>query len=138
MVKYPDTGRSAARLKREIDRLVDRLAKGIGDPTVIGARSTERHYEREDVMAQLTEAPHVYEVVSLHPAILKRYEQQLETIQQALARVSGRATTNARKPRVSLLRRSQSAAIHQHQVRWRSKLKDAFRHYLESGTIQTA
>ncbi|MFN3251223.1 recombinase family protein [Roseibium album] len=77
--------RRAAQLKLEIDRLVDHLAKGIGDPNVIGPRSTELHYEREDILAELAEAPPAYEVVSLHPGILLRYEQQLETLQKALA-----------------------------------------------------
>ncbi|MES0884546.1 hypothetical protein [Roseibium sp. SCP14] len=77
--------RRAAQLKRETGRLVDHLANGVGDPQVIGSRSTELHYEREDILVQLSEASPVFEVVSLHPAILKRYEQQLETLQQALA-----------------------------------------------------
>ena len=54
--------RRAAQLKREIDRLVDHLAKGIGDPQVIGPRSTELHYEREDILAKLAEAPPAYDM----------------------------------------------------------------------------
>jgi site-specific DNA recombinase len=75
--------RRAEKLKREIDRLVDHLAKGIGDPYVIGPRSTELHHEREAVLAELAKAPPAFEVVSLHPAILKRYEEQLENLQDA-------------------------------------------------------
>ncbi len=77
--------RRAEKLKREIDRLVDHLAKGIGDPYVIGPRSTELYHEREAVLAELAKAPPAFEVVSLHPAILKRYEEQLENLQDALA-----------------------------------------------------
>ncbi|MBI1218501.1 MAG: recombinase family protein [Rhodobacteraceae bacterium] len=77
--------RRAAQLKREIDRLVDHLAKGVGDPYVIGPRSTELHYEREGILAELAEAPPAFEVVTLHPGILKRYEEQLNHLQQALA-----------------------------------------------------
>lgn len=77
--------RRADKLKREIDRLVDHLAKGIGNPYVIGPRSTELYHEREAVLAELAKAPPAFEVVSLHPAILKRYEEQLENLQDALA-----------------------------------------------------
>ena len=77
--------RRADKLKREIDRLVDHLAQGIGDPYVIGPRSTELYHERQAVLAELEKAPPAFEVVSLHPAILKRYEEQLESLQDALA-----------------------------------------------------
>ena len=83
-VKRARLERRADQLKREVDRLVDHLAKGIGDPNVIGPRSTELHYEREDILAKLAKAPPAFEVVSLHPAILKRYEEQLESLQHAL------------------------------------------------------
>ena len=78
--------RCAAQLKHEIDRLVDHLANGIGDPHVIGPRSTELHCEREDILAELAKAPAAEEVVSLHPSLLKRYEQQLESLQEALSK----------------------------------------------------
>ena len=78
--------RRAAQLKHEIDRLVDHFAKGIGDPHVIGPRSTELHYEREDILAELAKAPAAEEVVSLHPSLLKRYEQQFESLQEALSK----------------------------------------------------
>ncbi len=72
-------------MQREIDRLVDHLAKGVGDPRVIGPRSTELFNEREQVLTELVEAPPPVRVISLHPGLLKRYEQQLETLQHALA-----------------------------------------------------
>ena len=77
--------RRADKLKREIDRLVDHLAKGIGDPHVIGPRSTELYHERQAVLADLEKAPPAFDVISLHPAILKRYEEQLESLQNVLA-----------------------------------------------------
>lgn len=77
--------RRADQLMHEIDRLVDHLAKGIGDPRVLGPRSTELHDERERVLAELAKAPPSFEVVSLHPEILRRYEEQLETLQSTLA-----------------------------------------------------
>ena len=77
--------RRADQLKREIDRLVDHLAKGIGDPYVIGPRSTELYHEREAILAELKKTPLALEVLSLHPTILKRYEEQLENLQKTLA-----------------------------------------------------
>lgn len=76
--------RRADQLKREVDRLVDHLAKGIGDPHVLGPKSTELHYQREEILAELVKAPPAVEVVTLHPGILRRYEQQLESLQSAL------------------------------------------------------
>jgi hypothetical protein len=46
----------AAQLKREIERLVDHLAERIGDPLVIGLRSTEPHYEYAEAMREQAEA----------------------------------------------------------------------------------
>ncbi|MCO6185157.1 recombinase family protein [Rhizobium sp. L1K21] len=77
--------RKADQLKNEIDRLVDHLAKGVGDPHVLGPRSTELHHQREEILAKLAEVPPPVDVVTLHPAILKRYEQQLESLQTALS-----------------------------------------------------
>ncbi|WP_265519803.1 hypothetical protein [Nitratireductor luteus] len=57
----------------------------MGDPHVIGPRSTELYHEREAVLAELEKAPSAFEVVSLHPAVLERYEEQLEDLQHALA-----------------------------------------------------
>lgn len=76
--------RRADQLKREVDRLVDHLAKGIGDPHVLGPKSTKLHYQREEILAELVKAPPAVEVVTLHPGILRRYEQQLESLQSAL------------------------------------------------------
>ncbi|MFC6489613.1 hypothetical protein [Nitratireductor sp. GCM10026969] len=50
-----------------------------------GPRSTELYHLREAVLAELVKALPAFVVVSLHPAILKRYEEQLENLQYALA-----------------------------------------------------
>ncbi len=78
--------RRADQLKREVDRLVDHLAKGIGGPHVRGPRSTELHYQREEILAELAKTPPPFKVVALHPAVLKRYEGQLESLQSALSK----------------------------------------------------
>lgn len=69
--------RRLGELTREIDRLVDAIAKGLGDPAVLGPRSTALHEERKGIEAELEKVPPPTEVVALHPAMLARYEQQL-------------------------------------------------------------
>jgi site-specific DNA recombinase len=72
-------------LDREIKRLVDAIAKGLGDPVLLGPRSTALNEERKQVRAELTTVPETPNVVALHPAALARYEEQLERLQKALA-----------------------------------------------------
>lgn len=45
--------RRLAELTREIDRLVDAIAKGQGDPAVLGPRSTALNEERKKIAAEL-------------------------------------------------------------------------------------
>ncbi|MBO0757723.1 MAG: recombinase family protein, partial [Bradyrhizobiaceae bacterium] len=71
---------------REIDRLVDGIAKGHGDPAVLGPRSTALNEERKQIAAELETESQLTEVVSLHPAVLARYEQQLGQLQEALSK----------------------------------------------------
>jgi site-specific DNA recombinase len=73
-------------LSREIDRLVDAIAKGLGDPAILGPRSTVLNEERKQIASELHADPGPPEAVSLHPAVLARYEQQLGQLQQALAK----------------------------------------------------
>ena len=73
--------RQLRELNREIDRLVDAIAKGHADPAVLGPRSTALHKEQECIVSELQTA----EVVTLHPAVLARYEEQLTRLQEALA-----------------------------------------------------
>jgi site-specific DNA recombinase len=73
-------------LKREIDRLVDAIAKGHGDPAVLGPRSSVLDEERKQVAKELSAEPTVDDVISLHPAVLARYEQQLTHLQDALSK----------------------------------------------------
>ncbi|PPD09915.1 MAG: recombinase family protein, partial [Methylocystis sp.] len=72
-------------LNREIDRLVDAIAKDQGDPAVLGPKSTLLDGERKKVAAELAEAAPSTEAVALHPAMLARYEDQLTRLQAALA-----------------------------------------------------
>jgi site-specific DNA recombinase len=73
-------------LNREIDRLVDAIAKGHDDPAVLGPRSSVLDEERKQVAKELNLGPAVGNVISLHPAVLARYEQQPVHPQGALSK----------------------------------------------------
>jgi site-specific DNA recombinase len=73
-------------LKREIDRLVDAIAKGHDDPAVLGPRSSVLDEQRKQVANELNSEPTVDDVISLHPAVLARNEQQLAHLQDALSK----------------------------------------------------
>ena len=61
-------------------------AKGHGDPAVLGPRSSVLGEERKQVVRELNAEPAVDDVVSLHPAVLARYEQQLVHLRDALSK----------------------------------------------------
>ena len=73
-------------LNREIDRLVDAIAKGHGNPAVLGPRSSALNEERKLIAMELNVEPAVNYAISLHPAVLARYEQQLAHLQDALSK----------------------------------------------------
>jgi site-specific DNA recombinase len=77
--------RRLGELNREIDRLVDAIAKGHGDPAVLGPRSTTLHEERQKISTDLASASPATDVVALHPAMLARYKEQLTRLQITLA-----------------------------------------------------
>ena len=78
--------RQLGELTGDIDRLVDAIAKGHGDPAVLGPRWTALHEERKRIGIELEVAPPPTEVITLHPAVLARYEEQLTRLQEALDR----------------------------------------------------
>jgi site-specific DNA recombinase len=78
--------RQLDKLTREIDRLVDAIAKGHGDPAVLGPRSTALYQGRKRIVAELETAPLSTEVIALHPTVLARYEEQLTRLQETLDR----------------------------------------------------
>jgi hypothetical protein len=73
------------QLNRDIERLVDAIAKGHGDPSVLGPRSTALDAERKRIAEELQSEPPAQEVAQ-HPAILKRYEEQLGRLEEALGK----------------------------------------------------
>jgi site-specific DNA recombinase len=66
--------------------LVDATARGHGDPAVPGPRSSVSDEARKQVARELNDEPAVGDVISLHPAALARYEQQLVHLQDALSK----------------------------------------------------
>jgi site-specific DNA recombinase len=78
--------RRIGEMSREIDRLVDGIAKGLGDPHILGDRMKVLVRERSELTAELETVPAAENVVALHPAALARYEQQLARLQHALGK----------------------------------------------------
>ena len=75
--------RRLGELNREIARLVDAIAKGHGDPAVLGPRSSELNGERKMIEADLAAADPP-KVIALHPAALKHYEATIARLQNAI------------------------------------------------------
>jgi len=73
-------------LNREIDRLVDAIAKGHGNPAVLGPRSSVLNEERKQVTMEMNLEPAGNDTISLHPAVLARYQEQLDELQDALSK----------------------------------------------------
>ncbi|MER9302003.1 recombinase family protein [Mesorhizobium sp. M0496] len=78
--------RRLGELSREIERLVNAIAKGHGDPAVLGPQSTTLNEEREGIVAELDQVPAAATMIALHPAVLARYEEQLNQLQTGLAK----------------------------------------------------
>lgn len=73
-------------LNREIERLVDAIAKGHGDPAVLGPRSSTLNEERKQIAMELEQKPAASDPIALHPAVLDRYGRQLADLQDALSK----------------------------------------------------
>jgi site-specific DNA recombinase len=78
--------RRRGEIDREVARLVDGIAKGIGDPKPLGDRMKAICAELRDIEAQLEAADAKPPPVALHPAALARYEQQVGRLQEAIGK----------------------------------------------------
>ena len=78
------TERRVNEIEREIARLVDAIAKGLGDAEILGARMKEIVAERRAFEAELNALPAEEKIVSLHPGVLARYERALDDLQSVL------------------------------------------------------
>jgi site-specific DNA recombinase len=70
---------------RETQRLVDAIAKGHGDPAILGGRINELACERRQYETTLSALPEAGKIVALHPGLLARYERHVADIQTMLA-----------------------------------------------------
>jgi DNA invertase Pin-like site-specific DNA recombinase len=77
--------RRLAQIERELERAVDAIVKGIGDAVVMGARTKLLAVEREELRQQRSSLPQTAEVTALHPAVLARYRDQVNHLQETLS-----------------------------------------------------
>ncbi|MEO1178890.1 MAG: recombinase family protein [Pseudomonadota bacterium] len=84
-----------AAIEREIARLVDAICDGSAVIQQLEPKMLALQGEQTELRAELEVAPEPPEVISLHPAILKRYEEQLADLQTALAKGIRSADTGA-------------------------------------------
>jgi site-specific DNA recombinase len=76
--------RRVGELSRELERVIDAIAKGHGDPAVLGPRSSELAAERRAVEERLA-ASEPPPTITLHPGALRHYESQVARLQEAMA-----------------------------------------------------
>src|SRR5262249_56047694 len=76
--------RRGGEVRGELDRLVDAIAKGYGDPADLGPKTRALGIERRAIEAELAAAEPA-PVVTLHAAALKRYESLIGRLQEAIA-----------------------------------------------------
>ena len=72
---------SYLRLLSNAKKSVDAIAKGHGDPSILGPRSTALDAERKRISQELLNEPASPKEVALHPAVLKQYEEQLNRLE---------------------------------------------------------
>ena len=77
--------RRAGEVARELERLVDAIAKGIGDLDAIGPRMKALQEERDQVKAQLAATAQADQVVTLHPAAVSRYLADIKQLSDVAA-----------------------------------------------------
>ncbi|WKA30400.1 hypothetical protein [Bradyrhizobium roseum] len=104
-----------------LDRPVNAIAKGHGDPAVLGPHSTALAAERTRIPEELTHEPPAPKDVALHPTILKRYEEQLERLEKALAKGAKAGDAEAAKPSEIWSKRSPCSATQSAQAAYLSE-----------------
>ena len=77
--------RRVEQISREIQRLVNAISQGHGDPAVLGSRMNELVQERTQCETEIARLPAANKVIALHPGVLARYERQVEQLQSSLA-----------------------------------------------------
>lgn len=74
-----------ASTKREIDRLLESYMKGFADDEEMKAKMFPLREEKSRLEIELENADQPVNVVTLHPATIKRYREQVENLQQAMS-----------------------------------------------------
>lgn len=77
--------RRMGQVTREIDRLIDSFAKGFIEEGELKDRLPPLRAERQKLEADLAGADKPPEIISLHPAALARYREQVENLNRALS-----------------------------------------------------
>lgn len=76
--------RRLAQARREIDRMVEAVAKGVLEDSEVAARMPGLRAERNRLEAELAGVDVPPNVVTLHPATVQRYREQVENLARAL------------------------------------------------------
>lgn len=76
--------RRLAQARREIDRMVEAVAKGTLEDSEVAARMPALRAERNRLEAELADAETPPNVVTLHPATVQRYREQVENLARVL------------------------------------------------------
>ena len=76
--------RKIAIQQREIDRIIDAVAKGLMDAEDIGDRIRVAKEERKRLQAELSESPFLDNVITLHPVAIQRFHEQMRELRTAL------------------------------------------------------
>ena len=80
--------RRAAEIKRELDRAVEAIIKGLVDPETLRTRIKELETERDRLKAELAAAAQA-PVLTLHPGAINAYGRTLDDLATALASSAG-------------------------------------------------
>lgn len=80
--------RRLGELARELGRIVDAIIKGLGDEDMLRARTQELQAERTALEREQAALPTAMpEVVTLHPAALRRYAEQVDRLETSLGTI---------------------------------------------------
>jgi site-specific DNA recombinase len=77
--------RRTGEIKRELDRLVDGIAKGTLPHDVVAPRTKELIAERDQIAEELRQIAEAPDVITLHPTALNRYKRAVADLADALA-----------------------------------------------------
>jgi hypothetical protein len=90
--RHTTAERRLAEVRREIERIVDGVARGELATAVFGPHASVLDEERKGLEASLADEPDT--VVTLHPAALARYEEIVGRLQKSIAEGTAQATLN--------------------------------------------